>query len=322
LRALQARLSPADYFAARTDASAGISLIEARALPAPAPRDIVLICAVYNAAHEIRQFLTHYRGLGVARFAFVDDGSDDGTVDILHAQDDVDLFTSNVDYGEGRDLVWRQMLVDRYGPDRWYVSVDSDEYLFFEDSERRKLGELARLLDQFGEMHLLAQMIDIYPDGPLGNVRPLRGTDDLPWRACPIFDGDGYFISAERRGVSIRGGPRYRLFANHGRLSKYPFFRADGRTSLCRSGAHALFPFTRNFVPVRGVLLHNKFGHGHLQRFDVAVRRQRHSSKAAFYRTMVAAEDFNGSSDLRYAGSRAFESSAQMVRLGFIDPSG
>lgn len=44
---------------------------------------------LHNEMHFLPAFLPHYRKLGVDRFFFIDDRSDDGTLEFLALQDDV-----------------------------------------------------------------------------------------------------------------------------------------------------------------------------------------------------------------------------------------
>ena len=70
------------------------------------------------------------------RFGFVDDRSCDDTRAILLAQDDLDLFKSDIDFKSANGgNIWRDMLVEHYGRNRWFLSIDSDEYLVYQDTK-------------------------------------------------------------------------------------------------------------------------------------------------------------------------------------------
>lgn len=278
---------------------------------------IILICNYNNPANQIKQFLYHYRKLGVEKFVFVDDGSDDETDRIISTAQDVDIYTSNVPYGNGNDRIWRQMLIERYGLDRWYLSVDIDEYLVFHDSENRTMVDLAMELSRRGEKHMVAMMLDIYPDGPLDSAAPLEEDSTPVWSACPCFDSDGYFVRPQIRGTSIRGGPRYRMFGFEGRINKIPFFYADRRTRFDGS-AHSLYPYSRNFVPIRGILLHNKFGHGFRNWIQRTAELKRHGG-TEFYTELKDSGSYNSDTDLRYEGTLKYNSTRELIELGFID---
>lgn len=285
----------------------GIEIIPVSVREPPPSDALILIVTTYNSMHEIAKFFKHYRKLGIERFVAIDDGSDDGTLDFLCGQPDADVYRSNVPFGKGRDRIWRQLAMEKYGKDRWYMSVDSDEYLVFENSETKRLPDLIREMEQNREWHLAALMIDLYPDGPVDSV-----ADDsarLPWHICPMFDPSGYFIRPQARALSIRGGPRYRHFGFAGRINKYPLFYAD-RSTRFDLNYHTMFPYYQNFVPVRAALLHNKYAPGAISRLGLVAQRGHHNGSD---QGPLIAEDF------RYAGSQYYTSSMQLVELGLIE---
>ena len=49
---------------------------------------VTLLSRVKNEAFFMRPFLSHYRSLGVKRFVFIDDNSNDGTREFLFEQSD------------------------------------------------------------------------------------------------------------------------------------------------------------------------------------------------------------------------------------------
>ncbi|HEV7253410.1 MAG TPA: glycosyltransferase family 2 protein [Mesorhizobium sp.] len=296
------------------------SLEAVRAAPAGlAAGDVVLICVTRDAAKLLPSFLAHYRRIGVSRFAFVDDRSEDGTRSLLEAQPDVDLFVSDADFRQSAGgLVWRDMLVERYGRGRWYLSVDSDEYLVYPGYEELPLASFVADLERHRLRRAHAPMLDIYPDGPLGGSRPPAAVEAFPTETSPFFDGAGYGIDHEMYGTAVRGGPRRRLFGVEMRMSKFPLLCADRATRFAGGSHHGPLPLGRNFLPVHAVLLHHKFPAGAVEDFHEIARRGTHSGKSAFYKKIVAQDDFNEATDLRYPGSIRFEGSQQLVDLGFM----
>lgn len=297
-----------------------LSLTPVRRSTAPvAQSDVVLICVTRNTFKYIRSFLEHYRRLGVARFAVVDDRSDDGTREILLDAPDVDLFQSNFTYRQsGGGLIWRDMLVDLYGRDRWYISIDSDEFLVYPGCEDRPVGEFAADIKRIGRKRALAAMIDLYPAGPLGETPEHLPPEAPPTDFCPLFDGDGYQLANEKFCMAVRGGPRQRLFGTDMRLTKFPLIFADAATRFNGGSAHAPMPIGRNFSPVHAVLLHYKFAAGAVEDFRAIATRESHAGQSHFYKTIVGSDGFGASTDLRYPGSLAFSGSEALVAAGFM----
>ncbi|MBE7186373.1 MAG: glycosyltransferase family 2 protein [Methylobacterium mesophilicum] len=282
------------------------------------PRDIALICVLRDAENYIPSFLAHYRKLGVARFLVVSDRSTDRSNDLLR-QPDVDLFASNVTFSEaGGGLVWRDMLAERYGRNRWYLSVDADEYLVFPGSEMRPVSALAADLERCGLKRAMAAMIDIYPDAPLAAAPTGYPADTAPTEICPLFDGDGYSVTPERIGSALRGGPRKRLFGADMRLTKFPLLYVDRWTQFAGGSHHGTLPVWRNYSAVHAVLLHYKFTPNAVAEFTALAERGTHSNQSEYYKTIVAKDAFRDGPDLRYPGSRRFRGSEDLVAAGFM----
>jgi len=135
-----------------------------------------LSALVHNEMHFLAPFLEHYRRLGVARFVFVDDRSTDGTSAFLAVQNDVVVLRSQRKYGDKIDaadaaalglphqrleLVWRMLLLEKFGLNRWSLHLDADEFL--ELPQGQTISELASTLDEDDGAAVWAAMIDMYP---------------------------------------------------------------------------------------------------------------------------------------------------------------
>ncbi len=297
----------------------GIVLTPAKAERPLSADDLALVCTVRNSASYLPAFLDHYRRLGVTRFVFVDDRSDDGTAELLAAQADVDLFTSNVTYGAavyGR--VWRDALFTRYGRGRWYLNVDADEFLVFPDSETRSLQSFIADLQDAGLKRCLAPMLDLYPDGPLREAVYDPARHRHPLEVSPLIDGEGYEIAAEKFTLAVRGGPRTRLFGNAIRLTKFPVIFVDEATQENGASIHGPLPIVRNFAPVHGVLLHFKFSAASVEEFARLAGEGEHFGGGVFYAEIAASGAFNPDLSLAFPGSLRVGSSADLVARGFM----
>ncbi|MBP2237104.1 hypothetical protein J2Z31_003618 [Sinorhizobium kostiense] len=282
--------------------------------------DIPLVFNTRNDLKLMPSFLAHYRKLGVTRFICVDDVSSDGTREYLLSEPDVDVWRSPLRYGDARrGREWREALFARYGGDRWYLNVDSDEFLIYQDCEHQPLSRLIRVLESRGEKRLAAPMLDMYPIGTLGSAM-LDGNDGrMPWEIADHFDGAGYEISYTKRAISIKGGPRQRKFSYVLELMKYPVIYWDRTCSLSVS-IHQPLPCERNFVPVTGVLLHFKFFADYKEKIEAAVADGQYFDGAVAYRKML--EDLQETGDLDFASEHSvrFCGSAQLLEMGFIAP--
>ena len=62
----------------------------------------ILFSTVRNEAVRLPFFLDHYRKLGVVHFLIVDNGSDDGTLELLRQSEDVSIWQTTASYKRAR----------------------------------------------------------------------------------------------------------------------------------------------------------------------------------------------------------------------------
>jgi len=263
-------------------------------------------------------FLAHYRRLGVTRFLVVDDHSTDGTCDVLLSQPDVDLFRPSLSYAQAlRGKLWREAVVRCYGRHRWYVNVDADEYLVYDQYQSRSLREVIARMRMLGIDRLAAPMIDLYPTGTIESAQFADLADRMPWEAVPLFDADGYSFEFGRRSMRIRGGVVRRAFAADIELVKFPIINWDTMTVLARS-IHYPLPYWRNFGPIGGALLHFRFVTGFACRAAEAVATGQYAGQSKFYKDVLKSDFDLSNASLRGRCSVRFEGDRQLSDLGFF----
>lgn len=231
--------------------------------------NVLGFACVRNEARLLPWFLDHNRRLGVAHFLIVDNASDDGSRELLAAETDVSLWSAPGSYRETRfGMDWVMWLLIRHGHGHWCLTLDADEGLTFPHDDSRNLRDLTVEMDRRGQVALPALMLDMYPDGPVGERVYHAGTDpfaDLCW-----FDGAGYRSQRQMPldAAWVQGGPRDRVFfAGDPRraptLNKLPLVRWNRRFAYVNS-THTALPRGLNRVDLRpdcvtGAILHAKF---------------------------------------------------------------
>lgn len=233
--------------------------------------DILLFCTVRNERIRLPYFIQYYREIGVDHFFFVDNGSDDDTLDYLKAQADVSVYFTKESYRRSRFGVdWTQWLARLYGHGHWCLTVDTDEFLVYPYCDTRPIRALTDWLDASAVRSFGTIMLDMYPKGPLTRATYEEGKD--PIELAQWFDSGNYTIERNNFywNLWIQGGPRARHFFSDDpkrapALNKIPLVKWDRRYTYV-SSTHMLLPRGLNLVydklggeKTSGCLLHAKF---------------------------------------------------------------
>lgn len=290
------------------------------------PGAILAFATIRNEAERLPHFLRHHRALGVDHFLFVDNGSDDGSADLLAGQADVSLWHTPASYRESRfGMDWLTWLLFRHGHGHWCLTLDADEALIYPDWQDRGLHDLTRWLEARDTPFLAAMMLDLYPEArPSRAILPPGGD---PAEVLCWFDASGYRRAFQPRhgNLSIRGGVRERLFfADRPDLSphlhKTPLIRWDRRYAYL-SSTHVALPRRLNagFVTPgqpTGILLHSKFLPSVAARAAAERLRQQHFTHVADYDGYYAS--LAGDPVLWCEGSVRLEGWRQLLALGLM----
>ncbi|OAP37415.1 hypothetical protein ATC00_10045 [Sinorhizobium americanum] len=275
--------------------------------------DLPLVFVTHNEMSLIPAFLSHYRKLGVTRFICLDDVSTDGSREHLMDQPDVDVWTSPIRFEAARrGRRWREELFERYGYNRWYINVDSDEFLVYDQCPREPLKALIEVLEERDIKRLPAPMLDFYPSNEAKS-----GNGNMPWHSVDHVDGSGYEVEFLKRGISVKGGPRKRLFDEENELIKFPVIYWD-RYCYFGSSIHRPLPFYRNFSQIWGVLLHFKFFTNYRDKIHEAASNKQHYNGSQHYLALKKEIDRAGVIDFVSNSSIRFLHPEQLVELGFM----
>jgi hypothetical protein len=134
--------------------------------------EVLAIVLVRDGAYYLDAFFDYYRALGIRYFAFIDNGSTDGTIARIRAQEGCVIDRAVLPLAQYEDLM-RGYPAQKYGQGRWCLYVDMDEQFDFEGLETYGLAGLTRYLEARGETALMAQMLEMFPRAPLAAVKDL-----------------------------------------------------------------------------------------------------------------------------------------------------
>ncbi|MDO5369664.1 glycosyltransferase family 2 protein [Paracoccus sp. (in: a-proteobacteria)] len=296
-------------------------------------RDAILAFAVVrNEMERLPHWLDHHRRLGVARFLIVDNGSDDGSAELLAAQPDVALWTTQASYRGarfGRD--WTNWLLNRHGAGHWCLTLDADELFVFPHHDRATLHDLVAELDRRRVTALGALMVELYPKGPLRPPQPLDDAAALARMAW--FDAGNYrtAIQSPLGNRWVQGGVRDRVFFRTRphrapTLNKLPLVRWRRGFAYVNS-THSALPARLNRAwdgpgdpRLSGAVLHTKFLPSIVEKSLSERTRGQHFNEPAAFDDYYAAIIRNP--DLWAPDSHRLDGWESLVRAGLMSEGG
>jgi glycosyltransferase involved in cell wall biosynthesis len=290
------------------------------------PGEIRACLVVRNEALRLPSVLDHARKLGVERFLIVDNGSDDGTLEFLLAQDDVHVFSTTERYADAESgIVWTNQILDRFCDGHWTLTIDADELFVYPRYEQVPLRKLCDFLDGADKRGVFALMLDMYSDRSLAET--VHGPGGALTDTCAYFDRGPYHAASTELFPYTRlyGGVRERLFGGvlQGRydlpvISKVPLVNWRAGTAYLAS-THFVTPLPLS--DLAGALLHFKFLHDFHERAVTEAARAEHYNQAYEYKAYVELLALDGAFKLMSPASVRFEGGAQLVGLGLMQTS-
>jgi glycosyltransferase involved in cell wall biosynthesis len=287
-----------------------------------APDEIRAFLTVRNEALRLPSTLRHHRALGVHRFFVVDNGSTDGTLDLLANETDVHVFTTAESYaGSHWGVAWMNAMLDAFGDGHWTLTIDADEQFIYPHYEELGLPLFCRYLDHVKAQAVFCLLLDMYANRPVADA--VHDPNAALIDTCRYFDAGEYRVSAIKLCpyFEIHGGVRERIFQavqaiyHPPTISKVPLVRWR-RGMQFHYSTHSLSHVAT--AKVTGALLHFKFLSDFHARVETEVARGEHYDGAREYRAYRELVRKQDTVNFVTDKSVRFEDSAQLVRLGLM----
>jgi hypothetical protein len=256
----------------------------------------------------------------VKHIVLLDNGSTDQTVELARTFERVTILQTRRPYRK-YETVMKRYLVRRFSQGRWSLMVDIDELFDYPFSEVLGVGALLTYLNRNSYTAVLAQMLDLFSDGPLRNLK--SAPDDSLKERYPYYD-----ISNVEKRVYRFGRPANAEIKMHGGgIRKSIFGTENGLTKA------ALIFLAPDLVPFVGfhqtanaaiadftcVLLHYPFVSSFSEKVGEAVSTDRYRVSAAEeYRQYWARLEESPDLSLRQATARRFEGVDRLLDDGFL----
>lgn len=282
--------------------------------------ELITLCVVRNGALHVRSFIEHHQALGVKHIVFLDNGSTDQTLELARTFERVTILQTRRPYRK-YETVMKWYLVRRFSKGRWNLLVDIDELFDYPFSETLDVGALLRYLNTNSYTAVLAQMLDLFSDIPLGDLTSAP-SDSLKER-YPYYDVSNIEKRAYRHGTPANA----EIKTHFGGVRKSIFGTENGLTKA------ALILLSRDLVPFvvfhhhanaaiadfTCVLLHYPFVGSFAEKVREAVQTDRYRVSAADeYRKYWARLKESPDLMLKQPTARRFEGVNKLLDDGFL----
>lgn len=280
--------------------------------------EVILLIAVKNDCSRIAHLLNHYRSIGIKHFVFIDNGSNDGTVEKVLQQEDTACYLVKARFNSFRKAGWFNRIAAHYGTNRLYIVIDSDELFVYPEMTRLPIGQYVKIIQNKQISCVKTVMLDMYPNGTLMDETM---SDEEYLARCTYFDrGDrsghpGEYVVSDR---SVSGGMRARVFGEKdGLLLTKPTLLHYSKAFLL--SPHHFYPDSENNKALHGgALLHYKFLPSDKERYRQRVCEGNYYRRSAMYKTITAklerTPDINAMCDI----SVEFDAASAWQYLPFI----
>jgi hypothetical protein len=140
-----------------------------------------------NEKELLPNLLQHHRNIGIEHFLFVDNCSNDDSVEFMLTQKDVSVFIATQEYKFSRFGVnWQETLCSHYGLGRWVLIIDSDELYAYSNFENKPIATITEEAEIENANAIISPMIDFYPEGDLDSADITKAQPF--YKTCKYFD--------------------------------------------------------------------------------------------------------------------------------------
>ncbi len=305
--------------------------VESISIKQDAIRDaqIVAIMVCKNEKYHLDALLQHHRNIGVDHFIYIDNGSNDGSIELMLEQYDVSLFATTQAYKNSRFGVnWMEAVLSNFCYGKWILVIDADELFVFDDFEETKINRLTAYADANGYDAYLAPMVDMYSKCKIKDAH-IEG--NVPYKVCDFFDylktmnvsqknTYGPFSNAGvfSGGLRARVFGEYNLAPTHSYLNqKFCLFKYKP-TFRFVEGIH--FMGNHNPAPIKVGLLHFKYHSRFFSKVQEQIKSGQHWNGSQEYKRYLSKLEHTPDLSLYDTNiSLKYKSSVSLIEAGYMD---
>lgn len=288
--------------------------------------EIRLFAILRNESLRLPHFLEYYKQLGVDRFFFVDNNSDDDSAKIILKEDNCHLYKTTETYTN--HWYWMEYLLDTYGKEYWCMVVDIDELFCYPNSNSIKLSQLIKYFEIKSISSISSLLLDLYSNNYVSNIK-FKSADN-PLNILKYFDKDYYLTKfsfwdwKNMKPIHIEaysGGMRERVFGKMNPsdiLTKISLFKYRNSVYLSQ-GMHSITN-TKN-ADIEGVVLHTKFLNDFIFEVIEESVREQHYDNGVRYKHFNETLKRNSNLNLYCNDSIELKNTNDLIELGLMKTS-
>lgn len=290
--------------------------------------ELIVLCLMRNGRQYLESFIEHYLSLGAKHIVFLDNGSTDGTVEALLGYDNVTVLRTGLPYRKYMILM-KQYLIERFGRDRWSLSVDIDELFDYPYSDTVCLKDFLSYLNEHSFTAVVAHMLDLFPEEPLSEA---NDPEDTSLKERNRFYEISHVIAHEYKEVGDIGnvisneeikfyqnGVQRRVFGIGPLLSKHPLIFLDDRVKPMDLSDH--WAGNARVADLTGVLLHYKLTRSLYELVRREMEERRYLNRHGKYDKYHEVLENNPSLKIKSGNSRELDTVDDLVENGFLTVS-
>lgn len=291
--------------------------------------ELVVVCLMRDARPYLKSFVDHYFSLEVKHLVFLDNGSTDGSVEVLKDLKNVTVLQTELPFKEYKNPL-RQNLVTRFGRGRWILYIDMDELFDYPYSDVVSLSSLLRYLTQRSYTAVVAQMLDMFPEKPMlnastGEDEPLKelhrfyDISNLTMEEYYPIGGVSNTLANDEIAV-YKYGLNRTLFGHNTILTKHPLMFLDDELRPIDPNAH--WVSKARVADITCVLFHYKFIGDFYERAVRAAKEESYASNSRKYKRFLETLDKYPELQIKRETAQELKSVNDLVYNQFLVVSG
>jgi hypothetical protein len=289
-------------------------------------REIRLFAILRNESLRLPHFLDYYKQLGVDRFFFVDNNSDDDSAKIILKQYNCHLYKTTETYAN--HWFWMEYLLDTYGKDHWCMVVDIDELFCYPNSNKLKLPQLIKYFEIKNITSIASLLLDLYSNKSVLDINFNSG--DNPLNILKYFDRNfnlrrfTFWDWKNMKPIYVEaysGGMRERVF---GKMNPTDILTKISLFKYCRNvylsqGMHSIS--NTKTADINGVVLHTKFLNDFIFEVIEEVKREQHYDNGIRYKHFTKTIKQNNNLTFFYNESVELKDINDLAKIGLMNTS-